>query len=379
MNFRAIFSVLLVSFFSSQGFSFELPEQLSEDSKISLVNIEYNSTFKSPFSKSCLRIYDKNLGLDQLVDFAHFENFEDNFFLLKFYFRNKQASICSYPYTKIITGQNDASISDSLLDLTYPEREYIYDFVYKLLTAFPEYKYDFDILENNAYTHISSILNDCKRKFNTTNRSFVSDSRNITSKALSSSTDSVPLELYSSKINGLDLPDYKLSFISYNKLLIVSLIFLLILYLIESVYQSLVIFKISYYRSSVYKLINSFDFALFFLSGILGSIFFLQDIFSNQSIFRNNYQFLIFLPTNLLMAFEIFFPSKKTKWKKVYWFAAGSLILVYFPFYIFIQKEVPFIQILMSLPILFRAVYFILYDSFRKTIVKQWLKLPEQI
>ncbi|WP_407425044.1 hypothetical protein, partial [Treponema sp.] len=46
----------------------EIQNTLSDNARISILSVNYTDLFHSLFSKSCIRIYDKENGINQLVD-----------------------------------------------------------------------------------------------------------------------------------------------------------------------------------------------------------------------------------------------------------------------------------------------------------------------
>ena len=99
----------------------EFPPQLSEKAKISILSINYNDLSHSLFSKSCIRIYDKENQFDKIIDFAHFDNFDDKFFGLKFFAKNKKARIITadfFPYFMEQSKHTNVSLTESILHLS---------------------------------------------------------------------------------------------------------------------------------------------------------------------------------------------------------------------------------------------------------------------
>lgn len=177
------------------------PEKLSKEALISIVNVNYKNE-KSIFSKAVLRFYDKNTAFDEAIDFSYFDDFEDPLFFLKFYLFGKRAKIISVPFLDFLekeTSINNASISEIILDLTYIEISYIFDFLKNMHENLPNYDYAFDLEENNSFTHISAILNDTTNYIpqTTSNRSFFSYSRSLLKK-YEAVQKSIPIEIFSS-------------------------------------------------------------------------------------------------------------------------------------------------------------------------------------
>ncbi len=360
---RGVLLIFLSFLFAVKISASSYPEKLSKEALISIVNIDYKND-KSIFSKSALRFYDKNTDFDEVVDFSYFDNFEDSFFFIKFYFFGSRAKIISVPFLDFAEKESDinnASISEIILNLTYLEISYIFDFLKNLHENLPDYDYDFDLEKNNSFTHISAILNDTSNYFPqlTNNSSFFSYSRNL-SKNLKFQQKSIPLEFFSSQENYYDSNSREnsaiLPTVSFYKILffiILSSIFIFI-----TTYQLLVLLTKKFYIFSIFRLIQTIDFLLFFLSGILGIIILFQDFISNQSIFRNNFKFLYLFPLNAVMAFNVYFPFIKNKFSKIYWILVSSLDVMYIFLSWIFSKEFPIIDFLIDIPLFIRSVYF---------------------
>lgn len=371
MNFRKYILVLMAIFFPlTLSFSSEYsdksqnnyPEKLSKEAFISVVTIDYpKNSYKSLFSKATLRIYDKNTGFDELIDFAHFQDFDDSLFFLKFYFQSPKAQIISSSFTKAILQEKNAEITDIVLNLPYDEIIYIYDFLKNLHENLKNYSYDYDIQTNNSYTHISGILNDAAKSSSTTNAdySFYDYSRKL-SLVLKRTNSSVPIKTFSTEIieTPQDSVSYKLSLpnVSISKIICFSVfIFLVLLF---TVYLTLVNFKKILYCNPIVKVGQTLDFLILFFSGLAGTVILIQDFISPQSLFRNNFQFLYLFPLNLIMAFNLYFPFLKEKFLRSYWSAVSILIPLYIAFAWIISREFPLTDIFISSPIFIRSAYF---------------------
>ncbi|MDY2843978.1 MAG: DUF4105 domain-containing protein [Treponema sp.] len=359
-----IFFPLAFSF--SSGYSDKsqniYPETLSKEALISVVTIDYpKNSYKSLFSKAALRIYDKNTGFDELIDFAHFQDFDDSLFFLKFYFQSPKAQIVSSSFTKAILMEKNAEITDIVLNLPYDEIIYIYDFLKNLHENLKNYSYDYDIQTNNSYTHISGILNDAAKSSSKTNAdySFYDYSRKL-SLVLKRTNSSVPIKTFSTEIieTPQDSVSYKLSLpnVSISKIICFSVfIFLILLF---TVYLTLVNFKKNLYCIPIVKVGQTLDFLILFFSGLSGTVILIQDFISPQSLFRNNFQFLYLFPLNLIMAFNLYFPFLKENFLRSYWSAVSILIPLYIAFAWIISREFPLTDIFISSPIFIRSAYF---------------------
>lgn len=371
MNFRKSFLALIVIFFPlafsfSSGYSDKsqniYPETLSKEALISVVTIDYpKNSYKSLFSKAALRIYDKNTGFDELIDFAHFQDFDDSLFFLKFYFQSPKAQIVSSSFTKAILMEKNAEITDIVLNLPYDEIIYIYDFLKNLHENLKNYSYDYDIQTNNSYTHISGILNDAAKSSGTSNAvySFYDYSRKL-SLVLKRTNSSVLIKVFSTEIieTPQDSVSYKLSLpnVSISKIICFSVfIFLVLLF---TVYLTLVNFNEILYCNPIVKVGQTFDFLILFFSGLSGTVILIQDFISPQSLFRNNFQFLYLFPLNLIMAFNLYFPFFKERFLRLYWSAVSILIPLYIAFAWIILREFPLTDIFISSPIFIRSAYF---------------------
>ena len=371
MNFRKYFLVLMAIFFSL-AFSFSseymdkypdnYPETLSKEALISVVTIDYpKNSYKSLFSKAALRIYDKNSGFDELIDFAHFKNFDDSLFFLKFYFKRPKAQIISSSFTKAILNENNAEITDIILNLPYDEIIYIYNFLKNLHDNLKNYSYDYDIQTNNSYTHIAGILNDAAKSSSKANAdySFYDYSRKL-SLVLKNENSPVPIKTFSTETikTPQDSVSYKLSLpkVSISKIIYFSVFTFMIL--LFTVYLTLVIFKANLYCDVIIKVGQTLDFLILFFSGVAGTVILIQDFISSQSLFRNNFQFLYLFPFNIIMAFNLYFSFLKERFLRAYWTAVPILTPLYIAFTWINSREFPLTDIFISSPIFIRSVYF---------------------
>ena len=363
VHLKKVFLIPLLLFlplFSLSATAF--PEQLSQQAKISILSVTYNDISHSLFSKSCLRIYDAKTGFDHIIDFAHFENFEDELFLLKFFLNGKKAEIQTSPFLDYFLSQQkqtNVSLTESLLELSPAEVAYIFRFVSLMNNALPKYTYDFDILTNNSETHISQILHDSARMAgdkSTTERYSFSEitQHNTYYKQLN---DSFVLLSEKEKIDFQEQDFSKLFHKERMSLIITLSIFASIVFLI-TVYQVLVYFFEKLYILSIFKTMQIFDFLVLFISGFTGCVIFYQDIFSNQTMFRNNFHFLFLVPLHVIAAFSLFKPIQNRLLKIYYWSIVSFLSFVYIMIYSLIEHKLPIVCILVALPLFFRTLYF---------------------
>lgn len=353
-------STFFLSFLTLPIFS-EIPEKLSENAVISILSVNYDDFSHSLFSKNCLRIYDKETSFDKVIDFAHFDDFDDEFFLLKFFFNSKNASVRVEPFMEYfleLSEQTTVSLIESVLNLTPSEVDYIFSFLSTMHSALPNYEYEFDILTNNSETHISQILHDASRmagnpEQNGETYSFSEISRhNLKYEKLD---DAYTLLSQKEKLqfNHQDFtPKVKISPALIFLIVFSSLIFLL------TCYQVLVYFLKKGYRSSVFKTAQILDFLILFFAGIFGTIILWQDLFSNQTLFQNNFHFLFLFPLHLVAAFTVFKPIKNSKLKITYWSLVNFLALLFILVSSIIQNELPLVNLLLATPIFLRTAYF---------------------
>ena len=347
----------------SSSFADFFPDKISENAKISVLAVDYDDFFHSIFSKNCLRIFDVENSFDYIIDFAHFENFDDVFFGLKFYFHPKKAFVKISPYLEYFLEnykKKNVKVIELNIDLSPKEIEYIFDFVKTLYAALPNYKYDFDILNNNSETHISSILHDAERmhgKQTTVSYDF---------------TNFIHSKLNYKKINNdfvLLSDSQKLNFENqlfpkYEKayklpLVIFSVILISIAFLL-SAYQMLVYYLEKFYLASVFSVVQIADFLIFFVAGFLGAIILFQDIFSSQEFFRNNFQFLYLFPLHFIVAFSFFKQFLPSKIQIYYWGGTSFLSLIYAFVLLISRNELPLVSFLGTLFFFFRTICFFL-------------------
>ena len=370
--FILLFSSLLFSLYAREsGF----PKKLSKNAKISILSVDYNDISHSLFSKSCLRVYDKDNQFDKLIDFAYFEDFNDKFFGLKFFIKNKQAEIKVADFFNYFLEQNEqknVSLTESLLDLSNEEIDYIYQFLKTIHEALPIYLYDFDIITNNSETHISQILHDCYRMVgknsNTEPYSFLDITKhNLNYKKIN---DSYVL-LSERESLTFNEQDFSRLFSSERFTFIVVLIIVSVIFFITTCYQVLVYFFENFFISSVYKSIQIFDFMILFAAGLSGLIIIFQDFFSNQAMLRNNFQFLFLFPVHIIAAFSVFKTSFSRKIQIIYWSSCAGFSVLYILILSILEREFPVVTGLLALPILLRNIYF---DFLAIDIKKHWFK-----
>lgn len=365
----------IVSFFLTALFSVcasEFPEKLSEQAKISILSVDYSDISHSLFSKNCLRIYDKETQFDKIIDFAHFDNFDDDFFGLTFFLKNKKARIIIEDFFTYFLKESqnaNASITESNVNLNSGEVAYIYSFIKTLHTALPHYQYDFDILTNNSETHISQILHDCYRmagKNRSDEQYFFSS---VTKHSLAYKKIDGSFVLLSEKENvPLVTQDFSQPFCVGQPVLIVILCVISGIVFLFTGYQIFAFFFEKLYRMSIYKTVQIFDFLIFFIAGISGFVIVLQDFFSEQSLLRNNFQFLFLFPLHVIAAFLMFKESIPSKVQIVYWSATSFFSLAYVVIVAIIDQKFPVLTFLLAFPIFLRTAYF----DFRA--IMEWLR-----
>ncbi len=353
-------------------FSEDFPQELSPNAKISILSINYSDLSHSLFSKNCIRIFDKTFQFDKIIDFAHFDNFDDKFFGLKFLLKNKKAHIKTTDFFNFFIEQSknkNTSLAESALNLSSEQVAYIYDFISTMHKALPEYSYDFDILTNNSETHISAILNDCYRM-----------TEKNSDKARYSFSELTKHQLRYKKIDGnfvlvsehekLSVEPQDLSqHFSPNKIkLIIVLIVISSLFFLVSVWQFLAHFFEKLYISSLFKSIQIFDFMILFSSGLSGILIIFMNLFSSQTLLRGNFEFFYLFPLNVVAAFSVFKPIFTKKKRIIYWSVASALSIIYVAIIWFQESKLPLINLLFVLPILIRTIYFALLTSTSKAM-----------
>ena len=354
-----LFIFFMLSIISSHATDF--PQRISENSIISILAVNYTDLPHSLFSKSCMRIYDKENNFDQIIDFAHFEDFDDNFFLLKFFFNEKKAKIITEPFLDYFLAQKkrtNVSLIEFKLDLSPEEIAYIFNFISILHKAIPNYSYDFDILENNSESHISQILHDSNRMASKNQSTEKYSISNIMQHKLNYKkiNDSYVLLSEKEKIN-LQEQILTESINSTPKSLIIILAAISSLIFLLTSYQMLVCFFQRIYIHAIFSTTQILDFLILFISGLLGTVILLQDFLSNQSLFQNNFQFLFLFPLNFIAAFTIFKPIKNTKIVLTYWSTVLGCIFLYLIVFAIIRK-LSIVSFLLTLIIFFRISYF---------------------
>lgn len=356
-KFFLVITFFLISLAAS--FSQEFPEKLSEKAKISLISVDYQDLSHSLFSKSCLRIYDKENQFDTLIDFAHFDDFEDTFFGLKFFFEDKKAFIKSYDFFKFFLAQSqqkNTSITEISLDLTPKEIAYIYHFIRIILKALPDYSYDFDILTNNSESHISQILHDCYRMVGSTSSTDRYSFSGLTKHKLNYKRINDSFVLLAEK-ESIELQNQS-HFSNNQKNLIIFLIIVSSIFFIVTVYQVLVYYFEKLHIVSIYKSMQIFDFTLLFSSGLSGFFIIFMNLSSDQAILQNNFEYLYLFPLNVAAAFSVFKPLFPRKIENTYWSTALILSEIYIVIMWVMESKFPVINALFVLPLFLRVAYY---------------------
>lgn len=375
MNFKCGLFFLTLILSSIPLFASAYPNEISKEAVVSIVNANYKEKLKSPFSKAAIRIYDKTSGFDEITDFSSLDDFENPAFFLKFYFLKTKAKIISVPFLNFVeneTKAHNAEISEIILNLTFEEAKYIFAFLKNLNENLPSYNYDFDLQNNNSFTHISAILNDCDRFFNkqtnlTSNRSFFNYSRNLLH-SWKPQEDKAPIQVFSSYDNSFYIEQgnsLKLSNVSFSTIIFLSIISSVII--LYTIYQTLVLFLRKFYSLSAFKAIQTLDFLILFVSGFAGALFLFQDFFSSQSIFQNNFQFFYLFPFNIVVAFNVYHQIFKSKSLKIYWICTASLSVLYIFISWILSKEFPLLDFFVALPVFIRSVYFAVLNFINTT------------
>uniref|UniRef100_UPI00388D295A hypothetical protein n=1 Tax=Treponema sp. TaxID=166 RepID=UPI00388D295A len=256
------------------------------------------------------------------------------------------------------SAKSNVSLTEFILTLNKDEINYIYSFINTLHTALPDYKYEFEFLTNNSETHISKILHDSIRmKGKNPDEEFLLSQiwkHNLQPKKINNSY------VYLSKKENLNIDNTEpVNYLheEYFTTIIILLIWLGVTFL-TTVYQTIVCFFDKIYISSFYKSIQVFDLLLFVLAGITGCVIFFLDIFSTQSLLKNNYQYFIFMPLHLIFAFSIFKPFKDKRLLITYWSLVSFSSLIFILIYSLINHKFPVITALLAGILVIRTLYF---------------------
>ena len=342
-------------------FSSDFPERLSDRATISIVFVNYRDFSHSLFSKSCLRIYDKETCFDKIIDFAHFENFNDELFGVKFFFKPKKAKILVEPFFDYFLenfNKTNVSFSESILNLSPQKIKYIFNFISIMHKSLPNYEYEFDIITNNSEIHISKILHDCERMFDSASNEqdlFSEISKtDLNYKLINSSYVLFPKKT-GFKFQKLDFPQ------KFKKekffLIIVLSVFASLVFLLTT-YQVLAYFFEKLRIYSIFSVVQILDFLILFIAGLFGSIILFQDIFSNQTLFRNHFQFLFLFPLHFIASFTLFNPIKNETITIYYWSLTSLVSFLYILIFYFIENKLPIIRFLLVLSIFLRTAYY---------------------
>ncbi|MCR4823026.1 MAG: hypothetical protein K5873_09175 [Treponema sp.] len=251
------------------------------------------------------------------------------------------------------------SFIETNLILTKREVQYIYKFISTMHKAMPDYSYDFDLIKNNSESHISSILHDANRmagdKSAHENYSFTAIN-NLTPN-YKRINDSYVLLTKKEKLEFHGL-DFNKVFYNEKFILIIVLSVILSIFFFVTLYQILYYFFPKIYLPSFYKSIQFYDFLILFVAGLTGFIIVLLDLFSNQALLRNNFQFLYLFPLHILAAFTVYKTLPFRRIRIIYWSTTSFLSLFYILITSLINKELSVVSIFFVLPLFLRTLYF---------------------
>ncbi len=140
------------------GFYQELPETLSEQSKVSLVTMGPGNMPHTIFGHSVIRIEDPVYDIDVMVNYGVYNMNQENFYL-KFLDGTAQYSgaVQDSDITIIVYSYSEISIVQQELSLTYEQRLHLLSLIEQSLQ--PEHKYyRYDFFFDNCATRIRDLL-----------------------------------------------------------------------------------------------------------------------------------------------------------------------------------------------------------------------------
>lgn len=135
-----------------------LSAQLNEKAEVSILTCGPGFEFFESFGHTALRVRDTSQGIDYVFNWGVFDFSTDNFYL-KFAQGRLPYMLGVTTYEGFIAGyaRDGRSVYEQILDLTYDEKQILYDSVVK--NSYPENRYYYyDFFEDNCATRIRDIV-----------------------------------------------------------------------------------------------------------------------------------------------------------------------------------------------------------------------------
>ncbi|MCH4895846.1 DUF4105 domain-containing protein [Marinilabiliaceae bacterium JC040] len=296
--------------------------KLSENSKVSILTCSPGPDLYEIFGHTAIRVSDKVQGLDIVYNYGTF-NFNTPNFYLKFATGELLYTISSNSFSSFmgVYRYYQRSVTEQTLDLKLEERQKIFEAL--LTNSLPEnreYKYDFQI--DNCATRIRDIIEkNCNKeiKYEYKEGETYRDILNVFLKPISWTKWGINILLGSRTDKTSDargsmfIPDYlknnlELATIDGKPLVkkqeliykAKQTVFSTPWYLQPIYIISLIIFLLIGYSIKTGKNILAIDIGIFTLIGIVGTVVYFMNFFSNYYSTGCNYNLLLFNPQYLL-------------------------------------------------------------------------------
>lgn len=385
-----IFIFLLLLKFS--GFS----QELTENSKISLLTINPGNELYSAFGHSAIRVVDKAQAIDFVFNYGTFD-FDDPNFYAKFVHGdlNYMATVGKFKFFIKYYIQENRSVYEQELNLSLKQKNKIFN--YLSWNVLPENKYYlYDFFFNNCATKLRDIFEENLEKglkFHTKDKNL--SFRNLLHQYLGEGREwnklgidlilGAKTDRTAKPYQYMFLPDYVMYALQettiesetgeipfakpvktlfkakevQNKagILTPATVFWFVFFLFSA---------FTFAGIKKRRLFYFFDFVLFLSAGIAGFILFYAWFFTNHSVTGNNFNLIWLLFTHIVFAFFLF-GKKKSKLYKLYLLISAGLNSLLLLFWIFLPQELNVWTIPLILTLIMRETFLFWFTINRTT------------
>jgi len=383
MNIRYL--LLILCFFTFNSITSQA--KLSVYSEVSILTVGPGEDLHVAFGHSAIRVKDPVLNLDLVYNYGVFD-FDAPNFLLNFANGNMIYSLARYDFKYFLASYKNEKrwVKQQTLNLNQQEKQAYFLFLEN--NALPKNKnYQYDPYFNNCATKLrditTSILKEKVVFFDNNKVTNISFRKLTNNELLPNSWSSFGLNLIAGtkldKKTTLDeqlfLPDYvyksfkearlfrknqpeelvKKETILLNfeeniaEIILFNPLFCFTLFLLFTIY-------ITYQNLKKKKRSTWFDFILFFIPGLIGSILLYLWLFSSHSTAPNNFNVFWAFPINLIVAF-LMLKKEVSKWIKMYILFLIVLLLVLMLIWIQEIQMFSFVIIPLLISLLIRYTY----------------------
>ncbi|MCH3881960.1 MULTISPECIES: lipoprotein N-acyltransferase Lnb domain-containing protein [Tenacibaculum] len=383
--------ILVLVFLLKIQFNFSQSIQLTENAEVSIITVGPGKVLYEKFGHSAIRIKDKSLNIDQVYNYGMFDfnapNFYSNFTKGRLIYK-----LASYPFHYFVKSNNKDKrwIKEQVLNLSQEDNQAFFTFLNN--NAKPKNaNYEYDPFFENCATKMPDIVQQILNNKVSFTEDFVIKNQSLRqlmnneihwntwgslgiNVALGSKLDKIatakeymylpdfvfksfknaeyfdknqPKQLISKENTILNFEEITPAADAISPLLVINIFMLIGLF-------------VTYKDVKNNTRTKWFDFSLFFITGIVGSLVVFLWFFTNHSTTPNNFNFLWAFAPNLIIAFYLL-KNNPPKWIRKYVFLL--LVLLFIIPIIWIAKIQLFALSLLPVFILFGVRYFFLQKN----------------